>query len=109
MAYLEAIHKVTLAIHPHRQIATFLFLEAKQALAATGFHHFGSFVGVMLFVLGLASLFYPPQRVVIGSVATSAAILSGEVALMALPALIAGNELLIRTPKFKPLIFANGR
>jgi len=52
-------------------------------------------VGVVLFVFGLASLFYPPLRAVIGSVTTGAAILAGGVALMVLPTLIVGNELLI--------------
>ena len=52
-------------------------------------------VGVVLFLFGLASLFYPPLRAIIGSVTTSAAILAGGWALMVLPRLIVGNELLI--------------
>jgi hypothetical protein len=52
-------------------------------------------VGIGLFVFGLASLVYPPLRVVIGSVTTSAALMLGGVALMVLPALVVGNELLI--------------
>jgi hypothetical protein len=52
-------------------------------------------VGVVLFLFGLASMFYPPLRAIIGSVTTSAAILAGGVALMVLPTLIVGNELLI--------------
>ena len=52
-------------------------------------------VGVALFVFGLASLVYPPLKVIIGSVTTSAAIMLGGVALMVLPSLIVGNELLI--------------
>jgi hypothetical protein len=52
-------------------------------------------VGVGLFVFGLASLVYPPLKVVIGSVTTSAAIMLGGVALMVLPTLVVGNELLI--------------
>jgi len=52
-------------------------------------------VGVALFLFGLASLVYPPLKAVIGSVTTSAAILLGGVALMVLPSLIVGNELLI--------------
>ena len=52
-------------------------------------------VGVMMFVFGLASLFYPPLKLIIGSVTTSIAIAAGGVALMILPSLIAGNELLI--------------
>jgi hypothetical protein len=52
-------------------------------------------VGVGLFVFGLASLVWPPLKVVIGSVTTSAALMLGGVALMVLPGLIVGNELLI--------------
>jgi hypothetical protein len=52
-------------------------------------------VGVGLFVFGLASLVYPPLKVIIGSVTTSVALLLGGLALMVLPSLIVGNELLI--------------
>ncbi len=52
-------------------------------------------VGVGLFVFGLASLVYPPLKAVIGSVTTSAALALGGVALMVLPSLVVGNELLI--------------
>jgi len=52
-------------------------------------------VGIGLFVFGLASLVYPPLKVIIGSVTTSAALLLGGLALMVLPSLIVGNELLI--------------
>jgi uncharacterized membrane protein YccC len=52
-------------------------------------------VGVGLFVFGLASLVYPPLKVIVASVTTSAALLLGGLALMILPSLIVGNELLI--------------
>ena len=52
-------------------------------------------VGIGLFVFGLASLVYPPLKVVIGSVTTSAALMLGGVALMVLPTLVVGNEMLI--------------
>ena len=52
-------------------------------------------VGVGLFVFGLASLVYPPLKVIIGSVTTSAALMLGGVALTVLPTLVVGNELLI--------------
>jgi len=52
-------------------------------------------VGVALFLFGLATLFYPPLKLLVGSVTTSAAILVGGLALMVLPTLIVGNELLI--------------
>jgi hypothetical protein len=52
-------------------------------------------VGLGLFLFGLASLFYPPLKLVVGSVTTGVAILAGGLALMVLPSLIVGNELLI--------------
>jgi hypothetical protein len=54
-----------------------------------------TWVGLAIFLLGLASLAWPPLRVLVGSVTTSAAILLGGLALMILPTLIVGNELLI--------------
>lgn len=50
-------------------------------------------VGVAVFLFGLASMFYPPLKLVIGSVTTSAAITVGGLALMVLPTVIVGNEL----------------
>ena len=52
-------------------------------------------VGVALFILGLVSLFWPPLKAIIGSVTTSAAIAAGGLALIVLPTLVVGNELLI--------------
>jgi hypothetical protein len=52
-------------------------------------------VGVGLFVFGLASLVYPPLKLVVASVTTSAALMLSGMALMVLPSLIVGNELLI--------------
>jgi len=52
-------------------------------------------LGVGLFIFGIASLVWPPLKAIIGSVTTSAAIALGGVALMILPTLIVGNELLI--------------
>jgi hypothetical protein len=52
-------------------------------------------VGVAMFLFGLASMFYPPLQAIIGSVTTSAAILAGGIALMILPSLVVGNELFI--------------
>ena len=52
-------------------------------------------VGVVMFLFGLASLFYPPLKLIIGSVTTGAAITAGGLALMVLPTLVVGNELLI--------------
>jgi hypothetical protein len=52
-------------------------------------------VGVAMFLFGLASIFYPPLRAVIGSVTTSAALIAGGLALMILPTLVVGHELII--------------
>jgi hypothetical protein len=52
-------------------------------------------IGVAMFVFGLASLFYPPLRAIIGSVTTSAAIVIGGLALIVLPTMVVGNELMI--------------
>jgi len=52
-------------------------------------------VGVGLFIFGLASLVYPPLKLIVASVTTSAALMLGGVALMILPTMIVGNELLI--------------
>ncbi len=52
-------------------------------------------VGVLLFVVGAASAFYPPLKVIVGSVTTSAVISAAGLALIVLPSLIVGNEVLI--------------
>ena len=54
-----------------------------------------AWVGVAMFMFGLASIFYPPLKAIIGSVTTSAAITLGGLALIVLQTLIVGNELLI--------------
>src|SRR5207237_6396825 len=52
-------------------------------------------VGVVMFIFGLASFAWPPLKAIIGSVTTSAAITLGGIALMILPTLVVGHELLI--------------
>ena len=52
-------------------------------------------VGVVVFLFGIASMFYPPLKAIINSTTTSAAITAGGLALMILPSLVVGNELLI--------------
>jgi hypothetical protein len=52
-------------------------------------------VGVAVFLFGLATMFYPPLKLIIGSLTTSAAITVGGLALIVLPTVIVGNELLI--------------
>ncbi len=52
-------------------------------------------VGVLVFLFGLATMFYPPLKLIVGSITTSAAITVGGLALIVLPTVIVGNELLI--------------
>jgi hypothetical protein len=52
-------------------------------------------VGAGLFVFGLASLVWPPLKAIIASVTTSVALMLGGVALIVLPTLVVGHELLI--------------
>jgi hypothetical protein len=52
-------------------------------------------VGAGLFIFGLASLVYPPLKVIVASVTTSVALMLGGVALIVLPTMVVGNELLI--------------
>ncbi len=52
-------------------------------------------VGLATFLFGLGSLCWPPLQALIGSLTTSAAITVGGLALMILPTLVAGHELLI--------------
>jgi hypothetical protein len=52
-------------------------------------------VGLAMFVFGLVSLFWLPLKTIIGSTTTSAAIAAGGLALIVLPTLLVGNELLI--------------
>lgn len=51
--------------------------------------------GVVMFFFGVASLFWPPLRAIIGSVTTSAAISAGGLALIILPSVIVGHEAMI--------------
>jgi hypothetical protein len=52
-------------------------------------------VGILVFLFGAASAFYPPLKVVVGSVTTSAVLSAAGLALIILPSLIVGNEILI--------------
>jgi len=52
-------------------------------------------IGVLVFLFGAASAFYPPLKVIVGSVTTSAVLAASGLALIVLPSLIVGNEILI--------------
>ena len=52
-------------------------------------------VGGILFVVGLASLVWPPLKAIVASATTSAAMMAGGLCLVALPSVIVGNERVI--------------
>lgn len=52
-------------------------------------------VGLLVFLFGAASFVYPPLKAIVGSVTTSAVITAAGLALIVLPSLLVGNELLI--------------
>lgn len=53
------------------------------------------YVGILVFLFGAASLFWPPLKLIVGSTTTSVVACVAGVALIALPTVIVGNELLI--------------
>lgn len=53
------------------------------------------YIGILVFLFGAASLFWPPLKVIVGSVTTSAVVAGAGLALIVLPSLIVGNEVLI--------------
>lgn len=52
-------------------------------------------VGILLFIFGAASAVWPPLKLIVGSVTTSAVCVIAGLALIVLPSLIVGNEMLI--------------
>lgn len=52
-------------------------------------------VGVLVFLFGAASAFYPPLKLLVGSATTSAVACAAGIALIVLPSLIVGHEILI--------------
>jgi hypothetical protein len=53
------------------------------------------FLGIFVFLFGVASAFWPPLKLIIGSFTTSAALAAAGMALIILPSVISGNEILI--------------
>lgn len=53
------------------------------------------YLGALVFLFGVASAFWLPLKAVVGSVTTSAIIAVAGIALIVLPSLIVGNEILI--------------
>lgn len=52
-------------------------------------------VGVLVFLFGAASLFYPPLKLIVGSTTTSVAACGAGLALIVLPTVVVGHELII--------------
>lgn len=52
-------------------------------------------VGVLVFLFGAASAFYPPLKLIVGSTTTSAVACAAGLALIVLPSLVVGNEVLM--------------
>jgi hypothetical protein len=52
-------------------------------------------VGIAVFLFGAASAFYPPLKLIVGSTTTSVAACAAGVALIFLPNIIVGHELII--------------
>lgn len=53
------------------------------------------YIGIFVFLFGAASLFYPPLKLIVGSATTSVMAIAAGLALIVLPSMIVGNELLI--------------
>jgi hypothetical protein len=53
------------------------------------------FIGISLFIFGIASMFWPVLRVLVGSFTTSLAFTGGGLLLIILPVVVVGNEILI--------------
>lgn len=54
-----------------------------------------TWVGVLVFLFGAASAFWPPLKLIVGSTTTSAVACVAGLALIFLPVVVVGNELLI--------------
>ena len=53
-------------------------------------------IGILVFLFGVASFVWPPLKIIVGgSVTTSAVIAAAGLALIILPSLLVGNEILI--------------
>lgn len=53
------------------------------------------YVGIAVFLFGAASLFWPPLKLIVGSTTTSIVACIAGVAMIALPVLVVGHEILI--------------
>lgn len=53
------------------------------------------YLGALVFLFGVASAFWLPLKAIVGSITTSAVIAAAGLALIVLPSLVVGNEILI--------------
>lgn len=79
----------------HNRIGAAQKDTAREAMAKLSSLKGVVWVGILLFVFGVASAVYPPLKLIVGSVTTSAVCAAAGVALIILPSLIVGNEILI--------------
>lgn len=54
-----------------------------------------AWVGILVFLFGVASAFWPPLKLIVGSMTTSAVFCLAGLALIVLPVVVVGNEILI--------------
>lgn len=87
--------KVTVAEKLHTRIGAAQKDTAREAMAKLSSLKGIVWLGVAVFLFGVASAFYPPLKMIVGSMTTSAACAAAGIALIILPTLIVGNELLI--------------
>ncbi len=69
--------------------------ETRGMMAKLASLKFVVWIGVAVFLFGIASAFYPPLKLIVGSVTTSAACCAAGLALIVLPSFIVGHEILI--------------
>lgn len=68
---------------------------AREMAAKLGSLRWITWLGAAVFLFGAASAFYPPLKLIVGSVTTSAMACVAGLVLIILPTLVVGNEILI--------------
>lgn len=68
---------------------------AREAAAKLASLKWVTWLGVAVFLFGAASAFWPPLKLIVGSMTTSAVACAAGLALIILPVVVVGNELLI--------------
>ncbi len=91
----DPAQKVTVTEKLHTKIGAAQKDTARELTAKLSSLRGITWLGVVVFLFGVASAFYPPLKVIVGSLTTSAACAAAGLALIILPTLIVGNEILI--------------